>query len=68
MVCLLCHPWCHVKLTISHRQSTLDGILIQRAPEFTDAGYLDHVIELVVVENKVHITFFAVDLHSFNML
>jgi hypothetical protein len=55
-------------LTISHRQSTLDGILVQRVPEFTDEGYLDHVIELVVVENKLHITFFTVDLCSFNMI
>jgi hypothetical protein len=27
-------------------------MLVERVPEFTDAGYLDHTIELVVVENK----------------
>jgi hypothetical protein len=43
----------------------LDGMLVERVPEFTDAGYLDHTIELVVVENKVRhfvfITLFLTD-------
>ena len=41
------------------RQGTLDDVLVRqvRVPEFTRQGFLNHIVELVVVEDKVSISY-----------
>jgi hypothetical protein len=49
----------------SLNQTSLDGIVTQEAkcPAFTNAGLMDHIIELVICEDEVHEGHFLCILH-----
>lgn len=40
-------------LTFTSSQGTLDGVAQPRAVPFTNAGLLDHLVQLIVAEDKV---------------